>query len=136
MSEPYLERLSKFTPDAGKLDRDAMLFAAGRASARPNRRWVTLTALLAGTQALSLTLLWPHPALLVGPMPVQVASVATTATAQESALAEALANPRIWTARHSLDESNLLERPDDTVTLIENEPPLRVLGQLPESILN
>ena len=37
MSEPILERLSRFTPDAGRLDRDALLFAAGRESARPNR---------------------------------------------------------------------------------------------------
>ena len=61
MSEPFLERLSRFTPDAGGLDRDALLFAAGRGSARPNRGWMTLAALLASTQALSLVLLWPHP---------------------------------------------------------------------------
>ena len=60
MSEPILERLSRFTPDAGGLDRDALLFAAGRGSARPNRGWMTLASLLAGTQALSLVLLWPH----------------------------------------------------------------------------
>ena len=59
MSEPFLERLSRFTPDAGRLDRDALLFAAGRNSARPNRGWMTMAGLLAGTQALSLVLLWP-----------------------------------------------------------------------------
>ena len=47
MSEPSLERLSRFTPDAGSLDRDALLFAAGRSSARPNRGWMTLASLLA-----------------------------------------------------------------------------------------
>ena len=61
MSEAFLERLSRFTPDAGGLDRDALLFAAGRSSARPNRGWMTLASLLAGTQTLSLVLLWPHP---------------------------------------------------------------------------
>ena len=61
MSEEFLERLSRFTPDAGGLDRDALLFAAGRASARPNRGWITLAALLANTQILSLVLLWPRP---------------------------------------------------------------------------
>ena len=61
MSEPFLERLSRFTPDAGGLDRDALLFAAGRGSARPNRGWMTLATLLASTQALSLVLLWPRP---------------------------------------------------------------------------
>ena len=61
MSEPFLERLSRFTPDAGGLDRDALLFAAGRVSARRNRGWMTVASLLAGTQALSLIFLWPHP---------------------------------------------------------------------------
>ena len=32
MSESFLERLSRFTPDAGRLERDALLFAAGRRS--------------------------------------------------------------------------------------------------------
>ena len=42
MSEPILERLNRFTPDAGGLDRDALLFAAGResAAARPVRWFV------------------------------------------------------------------------------------------------
>ena len=57
MSEPFLERLSRFTPDAGRLDRDALLFAAGRGSVRPNRGWITLATLLASTQLLSLVLL-------------------------------------------------------------------------------
>ena len=66
MSEPSLERLSRFTPDAGGLDRDALLFAAGRSSARPNRGWMALASLLTGTQALSLVLLWPRPTLPTG----------------------------------------------------------------------
>jgi hypothetical protein len=136
MSEPFLERLSRFTPDAGKLDRDALLFAAGRGSARPNRRWVALAAMLASTQVLSLAFLWARPAPPVGGPAVQVATGPTPATAHETALAQALANPGVWTARHSLEESDLADRPDDTVTFIESEPPLRALGQLPESILN
>ena len=33
MSESFIERLSRFTPDAGALDRDSLLYAAGRESA-------------------------------------------------------------------------------------------------------
>ena len=62
MSEPLAERLSRFTPDAGKLDRDALLFAAGRASARPGRRWMALAGILAASQLLTLAFLWPRPA--------------------------------------------------------------------------
>ena len=75
MSEPILERLSRFTPDAGGLDRDALLFAAGRESARPNRGWMTLASLLASTQALSLvaSLASPEPAVAGLPVPVAAA---------------------------------------------------------------
>jgi hypothetical protein len=59
MSESFLERLSRFTPASG-LDRDALLFAAGRASARPSRPWMALGGTLAATQLVSLVLLWPH----------------------------------------------------------------------------
>ena len=59
MSERFLERLSRFSPDAGALDRDELLFAAGRRSARPNRGWKALAAGLATTQALSLVLMLP-----------------------------------------------------------------------------
>jgi hypothetical protein len=61
MSGQLPERLSRFTPDPGGLDRDALLFAAGRASARPARPWTLLTAALAVSQALTLVLLWPRP---------------------------------------------------------------------------
>ena len=62
MSEELTERLSRFTPDGGALDRDAVLFAAGRASAHPNRRWLALAGGLAVSQLLTLVLLWPRPA--------------------------------------------------------------------------
>ncbi len=136
MSEPFLERLSRFTPDAGKLDRDALLFAAGRGSVRPNRGWVTLAALLAGTQALSLVLLWPRPTPPGDGLPVQVAAAPVRPTPLELATSEALANPGVWSARPSLLESEPEYRPDDTVTFIDNEPPLRAFGPLSSSILN
>jgi hypothetical protein len=62
MSEPIADRLKQFTPDGSGLDRDAVLFAAGRASAPRHRGWVALTGVLAATQVLTLVLLWPRPA--------------------------------------------------------------------------
>jgi hypothetical protein len=56
MSE-FLKRLSRFTPDGSALDRDALLFAAGRASARRGRGWMVLAGALAATQVLSLVFL-------------------------------------------------------------------------------
>ena len=57
MPGPLEDGLSRFTPSLGHLDRDGLLFAAGRASARPARKWPTVAALLALSQALTLALL-------------------------------------------------------------------------------
>jgi hypothetical protein len=70
MSEPLAERLKQFTPDGSGLDRDGLLFAAGRASARPNRRWVALSTLLAVSQVATLLLLWPRAVPYTAPTPV------------------------------------------------------------------
>jgi hypothetical protein len=131
MSEPFLERLSRFTPDAGRLDRDALLFAAGRGSVRPNRGWITLATLLAGTQALSLVLLWPHPTPSAGRLTVAVATAPL-----EARTSEALTRPGVWSARQRLQESKTDNVPDDTITLIDSGPPLKVFGPLPPSLLN
>ncbi len=61
MREPIIERLSRFTPDGSGLDRDAILYAAGRASARPNRNWMALAGSLAACQLVTLVILWPRP---------------------------------------------------------------------------
>ena len=59
MAESFAEQLSQFTPDGSGLDRDALLFAAGRASVRPHRGWATLACTLAASQLLTLVLFWP-----------------------------------------------------------------------------
>ena len=61
MPGPLEDGLSRFTPSLGNLDRDAILFAAGRASARPGRKWSAVAALLALSQALTLALLVTTP---------------------------------------------------------------------------
>jgi hypothetical protein len=135
MSEPFIERLSRFTPDAGGFDRDALLFAAGRASARPNRAWMALAAVLALAQPLSLVLLWPHPATH---RPVDVASSLGPQATVESPAPDASESTGLWSARHNLSESEA-ERspvPSHAVTFVESGPPLRPFAPLPPSILN
>jgi hypothetical protein len=78
MSEPLAEPLSRFTPDGTALDRDALLFAAGRASVRPRRWWMAVAGTLAVTQLLTLALLWPGrvpPSAGPARSPASVASV-------------------------------------------------------------
>jgi hypothetical protein len=136
MSEPILERLNRFTPDPGGLDRDALLFAAGRSSARPNLRWKTLAALLGGTQALSLVLLLVHPTRPAGGLSMPVAALPAPPLALEPRATESVANPGIWSARHRLDESEPEDRPTDTLTLIDSEPPLRAFTPTPSPLSN
>jgi hypothetical protein len=126
--EPFLERLIGFTPDAGGLDRDALLFAAGRrsASARGRRGWMALAALLAGTQALSLVLLWPHP---TSTLPMDTPR-ATLPVARVPA-PRAWVNPELWSARPGRLEPRWEDRPPADVTWIESRPPLRAFPRSP-----
>jgi hypothetical protein len=72
MSEPLADRLKHFTPDGAALDRDALLFACGRASVRPRRGWRALAGALAACQVLTLVLFWPRPAPPPSPKVVHV----------------------------------------------------------------
>jgi hypothetical protein len=137
MSASFLERLSRFTPDAGRLERDALLFAAGRRSARPNRGWIALAATLASTQALSLALLWLHPTTSSLHPSGPVASAPSVPEPLEPATSRATDSGSLWSARHNLLASDHEEPPTDhAVTLITSEPPLRAFGPPPASILN
>ncbi len=136
MSEPFLERLSRFTPDAGGLDRDALLFAAGRASARPNRGWVTLASLRAGTQALSLGLLWPRAAPPADGRAVPVAAAPESRAALVPRPSVAVRKPVVWWARDRLKDPETGHRPPGNVNFIDRGLPLRAFTRPPASLLN
>jgi hypothetical protein len=64
MAEQLLRRLKALTPNAAGIDRDALLFQLGQASAQRRLRWHVVSGLLAMTQILTLILLWnrdPQP---------------------------------------------------------------------------
>src|SRR5437870_974192 len=103
MSESLPERLSRFTPDAAGLDRDGLLFAAGRASARPNRRWLAMCGALAACQALTLGVwCWPRTEI----PPASVPAVPLLANHVPPPVMEALA---LWQLREQAiaSEGNL-----------------------------
>src|SRR5262249_58967092 len=58
--DPVTDRLARFTPAAAGLDRDALLFEAGRRSARSSRLWPLAAGLLAVSQVATLVVLLPH----------------------------------------------------------------------------
>ncbi|HWB12127.1 MAG TPA: hypothetical protein VG826_23070 [Pirellulales bacterium] len=140
MSGPFLERLSRFTPDAGTLDRDDLLFAAGRASARPNRGWMCLSALLGASHVIALAVLWPQPG---GVALHGASSLAQSIARPAAALApsQSPATSHVWSIRPEASEIRSLERlagPLETgeVALVESEPILRAFGPLPPYVLN
>jgi len=134
MSEPLAEHLSRFTPDATSLDRDALLFAAGRASVRRNRKWQAVAGVLALSQVLTLVCLWPRT-----PPPAQT-SAPVVAESPASVLPpdEDVTDTRsegIWRAGMlSMD----LDRPQPIgeEQMVPPPPPLRAFGTPPASILN
>jgi hypothetical protein len=138
MSEPFLERLSRFTPDAAGLNRDALLYAAGRASARTNRAWIILTAALVVTQPLSLVLLRPRPAAPGMNLAIPTASRLSPLTAQERSLPDSSDSRSLWSVRHRLLDSEPADDPvpPGAATFVENGPLLRAFTPLPPSLLN
>ena len=135
MSGPLPESLSKFTPHAGRLNRDALLFAAGQRSARPNRVWQGLTVVLAASQLLTLICIWPHP-MELGPGAADVmARHSTLAQPVEQHLLEP-DQQHIWSARHVPNELMLEHCAAKGIVTVGGEPELRAFGLPPDSMLN
>src|SRR5262245_15829261 len=92
--DPVTDRLARFTPDAGGLDRDALIFAAGQRAGRGGWLWPAAAALLAVSQAVTLIVLWPHEP--SGP------SIAPTSAREappgEFAVPPASPDPGLWSA--------------------------------------
>lgn len=136
MSDAFLERLSQFTPNAGALDRDALLFAAGRASARPNRGLIMLATLLTTTQVLSLVLVLPRPGPPADSVMVAAAPRFPASSTRLPESAPPSPNTTTWSTRHRLPDSKTDSPAADSVSLIDGTPPLRAFGPLPPSLLN
>src|SRR5581483_231977 len=75
LTDPVARTLARFTPTAAGIDRDELLFAAGRASAPGPRWWKRATAALLVTQATTLTA-WLRPAPDRPPAPALAAPAA------------------------------------------------------------
>jgi len=103
--DPLIKRLSQFTPDGSGLDRDGLLFAAGRASARPSRCWPALAGMLAVSQVVILAIVfWPHsgtpvPDLIKAPPIVTVEPAPPLDHPEPSSPAE---SPGLWAVREQI----------------------------------
>jgi hypothetical protein len=133
MSEPLAEHLSRFTPEATGLNRDALLFAAGRASVRANRKWKTLASALALSQVLTLLILWPQAPPLQTSTTLVVESPAHAPPLKESVLDPSPEG--VWRAGMlSMDVDRPEPIPDEAI--VPSSPPLRIFDPPPASILN
>jgi hypothetical protein len=128
MSDPLAERLSRFTPDAAGMDRDGLLFAAGRASAQTSRRWQLIAGLLAATQLLTLVALLFRPATAPSDPGQKVVAEAPPRVAPESLPSAALNR-----------ELRDLERDESSAIMLDPippDPPLRAFNTSAELPLN
>jgi hypothetical protein len=123
MHEPIAQRLSRFTPDATGLDRDALLFAAGRTSARPNRIWQALAGTFFAAQILTLVVLWPRPL----PQPEKPASLPPPLFAAPPRTPSTGEAGELWSIHRQMYESegNYVPPATPGELLAPPDPPLR-----------
>jgi hypothetical protein len=142
MSEPIDERLSRFTPDAGRLDRDSLLFEAGRKSARPNRAWTVSASVLAFTQLVSLVVLWPGMLPQAGERTFAANRPPSRAVDPGATLEQTPSDVKnsqsLWAARRRFQESEIDDKPApaDGGPFVESEAPLRAFTPPAVSLLN
>lgn len=131
-------QLSRFTPDRGALDRDALIFAAGRATANKHRGWKALAGALAASQLLTLVMLWPRAAAMA-PSGRQIDVASLPGSAIESAPTAALeASPfQLSTLRQELSATRRDSVPPQVDgPMLPDVPPLRASSPIPPALLN
>jgi hypothetical protein len=125
--DPVTDRLSRFTPNAPGLDRDAILFAAGRRAAGASWLWKAAAGVLAASQAVTLVMLWPQ----ASAVPEPVASPPAVAPAPEPEPPSPSPGPDVWTAGSPPDVL-LRSEPMTTVPFVPAGPPLTARSAVPD----
>lgn len=139
MSEPLAEHLSRFTPDATGLDRDALLFAAGRASARANRTWQALAGTLVLSQVVTLVWLWPQTSPSISPSPTSPPLAASRPSHTETTdMPASKPDPSEWRVlrQHMFEMEANEPAPSSDGPMVSPDPPLHAFGSPPPSLLN
>jgi hypothetical protein len=132
MSRRIDELLKCFTPDTSGLDRDALLFAAGRASARPNRLLLSLVACLTLSQAITLAAIVLRPTESV-PAAVHDTVVPTTPAAPEMPPPVSHRDGAFTFIPRPTSEALELPVPKGLDDLVPDDPPLRASRALSDT---
>jgi hypothetical protein len=137
-NDPFIRQLSQLTPDGTGLDRDALLFAAGKASARPNRRWLAVAAALAATQLVTLGIFLLPTHAPPAPTPRQMSISAPNMKPMPASEPDPLApnSLSIWVLSERFLEDAILPPMEPVEPMPPDEPPLRAFGPLPEYLLH
>jgi hypothetical protein len=125
--DPVTDQLGRFTPSAPGLDRDAIVFAAGRRAARGSWLWKAAAGLLAASHAVTLVVLWPKPSAV----PVPVEPPPAVAPAPEPEAPSPSPGPDVWTAG-SRPEVLLRSEPMTPVEFVPSDPPLTARSAVPD----
>ncbi len=136
--DAIIRQLSTFTPDGSGLDRDAILFAAGKASVRPSQRWKALAAVLAASQLASLALLIamrPEHALLPTDFKQNSPLVWEKPSPQDSS-AKPDSTSYVVLRDRILNADGAFPPVEPVDTALPDEIPLRAFGPLPSDLFN
>lgn len=145
MSEPESDdqriagQLSRFTPDRGALDRDALIFAAGRATANKHRGWKALAGALAASQLLTLVMLWPRAAenrLLTIANTTTASNLAANTGPEQSVGIETSPFQLLQLQHELLAVGHEPARLHTAGPPVPDEPPLRACSPIPPGLLN
>ncbi|WP_020467900.1 hypothetical protein [Zavarzinella formosa] len=115
-----ITKLVRLTPGRGGLDRDAVMFAAGRGSVRPSRLWPAIAGLLAISQVVTLCLLWPKSPEPVLPPPVTPVMIALPP--EEAPPVSPTPGSILW---YRTDGNRPVSSPVAGHVLASNGPPMR-----------
>ena len=137
--DPLIRQLSKFTPNSDGLDRDALLVAAGRASARPNRRWQILAGALVTAQLATLGLILIRGAM--SSVPPLDHKTESTVIVQESLPSDSkkeipdISEAWLWREEYLFKDGSLPHY-EITEPVTPDEPPRRFFGTVPLDLLD
>jgi hypothetical protein len=125
MSEDVTKKMTQFTPTLP--DRDALLFAAGRASARPSPMWKMLSGMLAISQVAMVAYWLARPSALVNTLTNPVD------TTVDDSPTPFTPDPYSYIALSKSADLELPRMSSDGVDTIRSSPPLKAgwRGELP-----
>lgn len=135
--DPCIDKLARFTPNPAALDRDALLFNAGRTSVKSSRVWPILTVVLGMSQVMTLIFFWQESAPIMQPVsPGTTPAYMLPASEVSPVLPASPIDPSLWTLQHRwLDQTEIPPVPPAAENTVDSPPPLTVFS-IPQALVD